>query len=267
MPKKIDLKATLAFTKQLAQKVGQYILKSRSKVEIKAYKDRQDIVTNIDLAAEKIIIEAIRNKYPDHAIYSEEAGESAKKSTYRWVIDPIDGTKMYLRKLPFYSVLIALEKDDDLVLSVMYQPVEDITYSAAINQTSRCDGKVNQPSPKDKLQDAIVFTYLPNQKVAATEAKDQWLKLHHLSRHSYRVRESSQESIAMAWVASGKIEASINLGIKNNWHDVASGFLVARQAGCSVTTLQGEQITKDNFEQGFIVSNGKIHQDLVEILS
>ena len=101
-----NLQKALDFSKKLVLKTGKILLDKQRTVKIKNYKDRQDIVTNIDLLAEKTIIEAIEEKYPTHNIFSEEKGLIDKKSQYTWIIDPLDGTKEYLRKIPNFNTTV-----------------------------------------------------------------------------------------------------------------------------------------------------------------
>ena len=99
----VDLIKAKKFTEELAKKAGKFLLENQEKVKIKRYKDRQDIVTNIDLQAEKIIISAIEKKYPKHNINSEERDFINKNSQYTWYVDPLDGTKEYFRQIPEYN--------------------------------------------------------------------------------------------------------------------------------------------------------------------
>jgi len=99
------------FAEELATRAGKLILEGQKELQIVKYKDLQDVTTSVDLASEKLIIDAISKTYPSHSVNSEEAGETDKKSNYRWVIDPIDGTKTYVRNIPLYNISLCLEFD------------------------------------------------------------------------------------------------------------------------------------------------------------
>jgi myo-inositol-1(or 4)-monophosphatase len=108
---------------EAATEVGEILLKDFNKTKILKYKDRQDIVTNVDIKAETLIIKKIKENFPDHNIFSEEKGRENLNSKYTWVIDPLDGTKHYLRKTPIFCTSIALQKDGEVILGVVYAPM------------------------------------------------------------------------------------------------------------------------------------------------
>src|SRR5258708_5760241 len=97
------------FAEESAIQAGKLIQKSKYNFEIVKQKDLQDVATSVDMSAEKLIVDAIKEKYPDHSIFSEESPEIDNKSDFRWVIDPLDGTKGFVRGIPLYNVSICLE--------------------------------------------------------------------------------------------------------------------------------------------------------------
>lgn len=263
----INLLNTLNFAEDLAIKAGALLLKHQAKAQIVSYKDRQDVVTTADLKSEKIILQAIRKTFPSHSIFSEEQGSDNKATEYRWIIDPLDGTKMYARGIDQFNVSLALEYKQSIVLAVIYKPTTNELYSAASRMGAFLNHKHTRINHTKKLSNSFVFTYLPTYKIPPHQSQKQWTQLQKLSKKCYRIRGSAEESLSMAFVASGKIEASLNLGADNNWHDIAPGIFIAAEAGAKITNIYGFTFSRKNFSKGFVISNGHIHQMLIDILN
>lgn len=263
----LNLNKVLKFAEELAVEIGEYILSQQDNIQIKAYKDRRDIVTNVDLEAEKRIISKIRKKFPDHGIFSEEAGDDNVDSEYKWIVDPVDGTKEFTRGIPQYNTCFALEHNGEAIVSVVYRPTNKELNSAAKGVGAFVNGIKVKVSDEDKLENSFVFSYLPTYKVPEDESLEAWRKLQKLSRASYRLRGIAEESAALCWVASGKIEAAINIGPQPKWHDIVPGLLIAREAGAKVTDSLGEEIVPHDLKNGFVVSNGRIHKELLGVLN
>ncbi len=262
----MDLHFTLKFAEQLAVKTGEQILEKQKHIKIIAFKDRQDIVTNADLDAEQSIIRKIKGLFPSHRIYSEEEGSVEGSSEYEWIIDPIDGTKEFVRGLPSFSTCFALEKNGQAILSVLYEPVARKLYSAAKNIGAYEDGKKVNVNAQSSLENSFVYAYLPHHQYDAQVAEKLWNAIEKLSRKTYRIRGIAAEALAMCWVASGKIEAFISQNTFAGWYDIIPGLFIAKEAGATVTGIDGNKFTKDRLSNGFIISNGKIHSQLIKIM-
>ena len=115
-----------------ALKSGLFIKRSVGKIKSITYKGRINIVTDVDVKAERIIIKIIRDAFPDHSILSEEteAPIAEGHSPYKWIIDPLDGTTNFAHSFPFFCVSIGLEKDGRIILGVVYDPSRDELFFA-----------------------------------------------------------------------------------------------------------------------------------------
>jgi myo-inositol-1(or 4)-monophosphatase len=120
-----------------------------------------DLVTEIDRKSDEVIVDFLRQEYPDHAILAEESGESGEKSESRWVIDPVDGTTNYAQGLPIFAVSIALEYRQETVLGIVYEPVTDEMFTAIRGQGAYLNGKRLQVGAKTELLDCVVATGFP----------------------------------------------------------------------------------------------------------
>ncbi len=114
----------IAFIKNLALEAGTLCLEGQKNLTSHdlEFKSTKDIVTQTDKKVEAFLVKAILERYPDHGIQGEEYGVVRAKSGFKWIIDPIDGTTSFVHRLPFYSISIALEKEGELVLGVVYAP-------------------------------------------------------------------------------------------------------------------------------------------------
>ena len=111
------------FIQQITKKAGHAILKKFGKIGVKYTKEHiNDVVTEADLAANRIIINAIKKQYPNHGIISEESGEYQKDAEYVWIIDPLDGTINFANHIPFFAVMIGLAQKGEMELGAIYNP-------------------------------------------------------------------------------------------------------------------------------------------------
>lgn len=241
------------------------MLDHADKIKILKWKDRQDIATDADLASEKLIIEAIEKEYPTHNIVSEEKGRLEKNSDYTWIIDPLDGTKEYLRGIPLYNVSLSLEQNGRSILAAIFRPAENQLFSAQDGGVF-LNGKKIQVSTQDNLADSFVYAYLPCLEGNESEFDMAWKKIARLAKKVYRLRGTADLNVACSWLAQGGCEAFINLTNPPKPWDIKPGLFIARQAQAEISDLEGKPLN-DNFKNGIIVSNGKIHKILLEILN
>jgi len=255
----LNLKKAKKLAEESALDAGQIILKSKQLIKIKKYKDTQDILTNIDLEVEKHIIARIEKTYPDHNIISEETGEINKNSKYTWIIDPLDGTKEYIRKIPLYCTAIMLQYRTQPIVSAVYDPELKELYSASKDNGAHLNGEKIKVTQQDQLKNSFLFTYLPKNSQA-------WLVLNQLNQQVYRIRGHANHNMSYCWVAKGGYDAHINLYDPPKWWDCAPGLLVILEAGGKVTNLEGEVYKYGVKFDNIIATNGKLHQQLISAI-
>lgn len=265
-----DLNHWRLFAEKLAIKTGKFIKSHQNQAKIHQFKDAQDIVTDIDIAAEQQIIKAISARFPDHNIHSEEGGFIDRQSQLTWFIDPLDCTKEYFRGLPTYGVLIACQHQNKILIGCVYIPNTGELYSAALNQGAYQKGQKIQVSPQNQLNQSIVSAHLPSIRLSPDELPQAWQKLATLSPHIYRLRGTNFDSLALSWLAKGALEAYLLLfGRGPNWWDIAPSLIIAREAGAKITDRLGKPLdySHHNLDHGLIASNGKIHEQLLRVLN
>ncbi|MFH8684307.1 inositol monophosphatase family protein [Streptomyces lydicus] len=186
-----------------------------------------DVVTEMDLASEKLITGFIGERRPDDGFLGEEGASSAGTSGIRWVIDPIDGTVNYLYGLPSWAVSIAAERDGEVVVGVVAAPMRGETYRAVLGRGAFSNDEPvrHRPTPP-ALSQALLgtgFGYLAERRAAQAEV------VRTLLPQVRDIRRGGSAAIDLCDVACGRLDAYYERGL-NPW-DLAAGALIAREAG------------------------------------
>ena len=198
-----------------------------AQLEIQAKINDSDIVTAADKASEKVIIDHIREKYPSHAILSEEMGDNAVASDYRWVIDPLDGTTNFSNGLPLFSVSIAVEYRGEVIVGVVYAPYLNEMFHAVKEGGAWLNGKPIAPSGKESLSHSVVTTGFPVDKDTTNDNN-----LDNVSRVLPCVRgmrRLGSAAIDLCYVAAGFLDGYWEMNL-HEW-DLAAGLLIVEEAG------------------------------------
>ena len=227
----------LAFATDLARQAGGILLDTYGRVATIDYKSKRDVVTDADYASERLIIQAIKERYPDDAILAEESGEHAgvlrddgSGNGRTWVIDPLDGTVNYANGIPFYCVSIGLVVDDRPSVGVVLDPARDDLYSAAVDGPACLGGEPVRASTKGALSDYVVSLAVIGRGGLARERRiAPQIRIH---------RRMGSAALALAYVAGGRFDAFVQNGGLSPW-DVAAAGLIAERAGAVVTDLGG----------------------------
>ena len=153
-----------------AGKVISRAFEQHDKVEVEL-KGANDVVTNVDLAAEQAIIETIRKSYPKHTIISEECGVlKGEDDDYQWIIDPLDGTANFVKGIPHFAVSIALKVKGKLDQAVVFDPIGGDLFTASRGKGAQLNGfRIRVKQPKD-LSGTILATGFPFKKKQHTDA-------------------------------------------------------------------------------------------------
>lgn len=262
-----ELREIKSVAEDIALGAGAILMEHRGKqLNFQSKSDALDIVTEADKASEAFILEQIDKHFPDHAILSEETGENNKTSDYRWIIDPLDGTKEFARNLPFFNVSLALEYKNKTVVATVYKPLEGDLFSAAMSIGSFINKKPIAKQQDKKLKDSIIYVYLPSYKRHPDTFEESWKQIGQINKHVYRLRSCADENGTCCWTAAGRCDAFINVGDPPKYWDIVPGLLIAEEAGCKMSTSDGLKVSKSDLSS-IIVANPFIHQDLIDILS
>lgn len=201
-----------------------------------AFKGDRDPVTETDLAIERAMRESLHRATPEAGFLGEETGGST--DGLAWVLDPIDGTANFTHGVPLTAVSLALLDHDEPIIGVVAVQAEGVRYVAMRGQGSTRDGEAIQASACSQLRSAMVAMGDYATGPDANEHNQARLRITAaLAARAQRVRMLGSAAIDLAWVAAGKLDASVMLSNKP-W-DTAAGVLLAREAGAQVTDLNG----------------------------
>ncbi|MGH8245464.1 MAG: inositol monophosphatase family protein [Gammaproteobacteria bacterium] len=223
------------------------------------HKSLNDLVSEVDRAAEEAIIETLKASYPDHAILAEESG-STGESEYVWIIDPLDGTTNFLHGLPIYAVSIALMHKGQLQHGVIYDPTRNDLYTASRGRGAFLNDRRLRVSKRDKLIDGLIGTGFP---FRMSDYIDPYLAmLKDLMTRTAGVRRPGAAALDLAAVAAGRLDGFWEIGL-SPW-DMAAGVLMITEAGGLVGDLEGNE---RYLERGQIVAgNPKIFAQLIQVI-
>lgn len=239
-----------------AKEAGKILMENfhkKHQVSVKAF---NEIVTEVDVMAEKKIISILREKFPDHQILAEESGLEKTDSEYQWIIDPLDGTKNYSIRHPFFNVSIGLVKSKEIILGVVYAPVTDELYVAEKGKGSFLNGEKISVSDNNDFSKTFVTYCHGKQKKDIEEIlaimKETRLDVQEMTRFK-------ASALELAYLAAGRVDVFIHNNM-SPW-DVAAGVLLVREAGGKVTDYSNNEwdLTKNYL----LASNGKIHEEIL----
>jgi myo-inositol-1(or 4)-monophosphatase len=223
-------------------------------------KTHADYVSEVDRAAERIIIEALQQAYPSHAILAEESGAQGE-SEYLWIIDPLDGTTNFLHGVPQYAVSIGLQHNGVLTQAVIYDPTKNDLFTATRGRGAFLNDKRIRVSKRKEMADSLIATGFPYSNM---EHMDAYLDIFKdVMQKSAGLRRPGAASLDLAWTAAGRYDCFFETGLKP-W-DLAAGALLITEAGGIVSDLQG---TENYVKSGHICAgNPFIQQQMLQIIA
>lgn len=236
------------------EKAGQVLLEKFERNVAISYKGEIDLVTDADHAAEKVIVELLRERYPDHDILAEEGDYERRGADQCWIIDPLDGTTNYAHGLPWFAVSMALSVRGSVVLGAVFNPYNGELFVAERGQGATLGSRVLQVSTTETLDRSLLatgFAYDHKQN-----PDNNYVHFARLQRLAQAVRRVGSASLDLACVAAGRFDAFWELKLKS-W-DVAAGVLLVEEAGGVVTDYSGQPMALDRGE--ILASNGRLHQ-------
>jgi myo-inositol-1(or 4)-monophosphatase len=249
-----------------ARKAGDLIVRHLGRLhEVKVgQKGENDYVSEVDQKAEALIIGIIRRAYPDHAILAEESGAhlgNPKKSTYCWVIDPLDGTTNFLHGYPQFCVSIAVEDRGVLEHAVIYDPLLQEIYTASRGCGARMNDRRLRVSPRVELAGTLLATGFPVRTPAIFD--DYLSTFRALSLCTAGIRRAGSAALDLAHVAAGRLDGYWEFRLKR-W-DIAAGALLVQEAGGRLGNPLGEA---DFLDTGNILAGSpKIYEAMLAILA
>lgn len=244
-----------------ARAAGDHILKYYERRHILQIheKSKNDFCSEVDLAAEQLIIQMLSKAFPEHGFMAEESGLHQEKSDYIWVIDPLDGTTNYLHGYPFFCVSIGLKINERVECGVVYDPLKQECFSAARGEGARLNDRrlrINQNPPE--LAAALVGT-----TVAYTHDVPKAFQPSYesLVTQAGNIRKSGAAALELAYVAANRLDAFIGFELKP-W-DIIAGALLIKEAGGFVADFSEQQ---DYLHSGNVICAAtKLFKNIVQV--
>ncbi len=219
-----------------------------------------DLVTEVDRACEDAILDVLMSAFPDHGVLAEESG-SHPGTEYQWIVDPLDGTTNFAHAYPQVSVSIALRRREQTELGIVHDPIRRETFFARRGQGSTLDGRALRVSSTEPLGAALLASGFPYDR---REHADFYLGLFKaFMLRTQGIRRAGSAALDLCWTAAGRVDGFWELKLKP-W-DTSAGALIVEEAGGMVTDFHGRPF--DPFRAETLASNGRIHAEMVAVLS
>lgn len=255
-----DLNAICNEVRSLARETGEYILHEVTRIgsnDIET-KDVHNYVTYVDKNAEKMIVARLQALLPEAGFIVEENTIEKHGAIYNWVVDPLDGTTNFIHGIPVYSVSIALMRNDEVIIGVVYEPNLDECFYAIKGQGAFLNGVSIRVSPATTLKSCLFATGFPYYNY---DRMKEFMDLFSwCMKNTHGLRRMGSAAVDLAYVACGRFEGFYEYGL-NAW-DVAAGCLLVEEAGGKNSDfkyghdyIHGKEI---------VATNGLVHDAFME---
>jgi myo-inositol-1(or 4)-monophosphatase len=252
----------LDFAVDISRKAGEILLSHFGRIDPAGvfYKSKRNPVTIADTESEDFLVNAIRSRFPEHSILTEERKQPKKSSEFEWVIDPLDGTVNFVHGLPVFCVSIALMRRRVIEIGVVYAPALGEIFTAKRGQGAFASGKKIRVSQTSDLLHSLLatgFAYIREETSQNNQAN-----FNRLNLKAHGVRRLGSAALDLCYVACGRFDGFWELHL-SPW-DVAAGSLIVTEAGGKVTEIDGG----DNYiyGQNIVASNSIVHSLICENL-
>ena len=254
-----ELEEYLNFAKEIAKYAGKVMMKYFNQNNGASYKGDKTIVTLADTEINSYLIKQVKEKYPSHSVDGEE--EQFGKSDHVWVCDPVDGTAMYARHIPVAVFSLALVVKGQPMVGVIFDPFTNSLYTAIKEKGAYKNGEKITVNDYELTDMKTVCHY------------DLWVGadyniskvIQDLGNKAYFVGLGSIIRACMC-IASGDFSLAIFPGTKHKNCDIAAVKVIVEEAGGIVTDLFGNEQRYDKNINGAVISNGKIHDEVIETI-
>jgi myo-inositol-1(or 4)-monophosphatase len=255
------MQPALSDLEAIARRAGTILRDGYGQRHIINHKGALDLVTEMDGRSEDLILGAIRQSFPTHAILSEESGELAGDGEHCWFIDPLDGTINYAHGMPFFSVSLAYAWRGETRLGVVYDPLREECFSAEAGRGAFLNGQPIHVSSTTALSDSLMVTGFPHDDGGG--APDNLINYGRFQSITQGVRRLGSAALDLVYVACGRLDGFWEVTI-HAW-DIAAGGLITREAGGLVTRMDGspDYLTPPC---SILAANPRLHSLMLAIL-
>ena len=240
---------------------GAILMKYFGKIKSIDYKGEINLVTEADQRSEEVILSIIKNSYPNHRILAEETGESGNSSSFKWIIDPLDGTTNYAHGYPCFCVSLAIEYEEEVIYGAVYDPVKEELFTAEKGKGAFINGKAIKTSSTKQLDQSLLCTGFPYD--VRDDMDSNILNFRTFLMKAQAVRRDGSAALDLCHTAAGRFDGFWEQKLFP-W-DVAAGGLLVTEAGGKLTNFTGGNFSI--YDKEIVASNGLIHDQMVEALN
>ena len=253
---------------EFARAAGAILLEGYGHAHRPERKGRIDLVTEYDRRSERLLLDAIARRFPEHRVLAEESGASAPSGAtgtgsppVRWLVDPLDGTTNFAHNYPFFCVSVAAEVDGRLAAAAVFDPVRDELFTAHEGGGARLNERAIHVSDIERVEDALLVTGFPYD---VREHPERSLPLFQaFLMRAQGLRRDGSAALNLCYLATGRFDGFWE-GHLSPW-DMAAGVLIVREAGGVVTDYEGGPFRLDHKE--ILASNGQLHEEMKGVLA
>lgn len=238
---------------EAAKLAGNVQLNSRNLLSTIERKTDRSPVTQIDKKCEALIKELLLSHFPSDNFLGEETGDQSANSSRRWIVDPLDGTRPYIKNIPTYSVLISLEVDLKPVVGVIHLPAMGITCWASEGKGAFLNDQSIHVSETDSLGNSMGSALGFIEKSSTAEGKNLFSLM-----HSWDYMYGFMDAYTYICIASGKLDLAVNL-LDKAW-DCSAAACIISEAGGMFSDIFGNKSTHNG---SIVFSNGKLHDKIL----
>lgn len=220
-----------------------------------------NLVTEADHAAEAAILDVICKNFPQHQVLTEETGVISGDPEYKWIIDPIDGTVNFAHGIPLCCVVVALEKDEEILMSAVQAPLLNEFYIAEKGKGAMLNGKPLSVSDESSVLKSCLVTGFPYTYIDVPNGPVEVFS--RLVKKGIPVRRLGSAAIDLCWVAAGRFDGFFEHKLEP-W-DSAAGYLIVEEAGGKVTDFVGNKFSP--YQHHILATNGRIHDELLGVVN
>ena len=250
----------LRFAQALSIEVGDLLREGYYRSREIARKSERELVTSVDIAAEKLIHARINAEFPEHDILSEELGTNQDMNVPElWVVDPLDGTNNFAHGFPVFAVSLAFVHNGAMQVGVVHDPMRQEIFAATAIDKAYMNGEQILVSDTKELSAALLATGFPYDRAGAENNLDHFANFWYASQG---IRRAGSAALDLCYVAAGRLDGFWELKLKP-W-DMAAGALIAQRAGAIVTNFAGAPWTLRN--DRIIAANPNIHGQMLDII-
>ncbi len=244
-----------------ARAAGQLIRESFGKMQFTQFKRNAiDLVTETDRQAEALIVSILQRQFPEYGVLSEEGSSFQGSLQEFWIIDPLDGTTNYTHGYPMVAVSIALARQDEILLGVVYNPLADELFVAEKGRGATLNDHPIHVSSTSSLAESLLASGFPYD--AWYSERDNTREWRQFLKRVTSLRSDGSAALDLCQVACGRLDGYWELDL-DPW-DMAAGSLIVQEAGGRVTDAQGEPFSP--YRRSIVASNGHIHYEMLEVL-